>query len=375
MKRKTLALLLCAALLCALAGCGSPRGERTAPAPAPSDAGGQPLPSSSDAPEPEGMALPEPPQSRALSFPLLSAPFSEAETDEMINHNARRCALMDGTAFYCCRLYSDGSRALVRFEIIDNKLRDRKLLVPDCGADFLSLRDGRLYYLASSGLPESVNADGSGRRVELDTPCLSLQLYGGALYCLTADGLLLRLRGTETEALLAGCASAFVSRSGIFYTAASDGRAHLFDPDARTDVTLTASAADTLTVVGTELWYASSEPDGRHICAMDLTSGAERRMGESFSGTADFFRGWDGVCRLRLTAADGQRVIACAQVFDTPLSGWERQSGERRLTRALNDPLRSEELFSPDDAALGFELIMPGGISERSLAADNPPEK
>ncbi|MBR0040910.1 MAG: hypothetical protein IJP64_05985 [Oscillospiraceae bacterium] len=375
MTKKLIALLLCAALLGALAGCGSPRGDTAASAPSPAGAAPESVPSVSEAPAPEGAALPDPPQNRALSFPLLPAPFSDAETDEMINHNARRCALMSGTAFYCCRLYSDGSRALVRFEIIDNKLRDRSLLVPDCGADFLSEHGGRLYYLGADGRPESVKTDGTDRRVELDTPCLSLQLYGGALYCLTADGLLLALRGGEEEALLAGCASAFVSGSGIFYTAASDGRAHLFDPEARTDVTLTASAADTLTVVGTELWYASSEPDGRHICALDLASGAERRMAEPFSGTADFFRGWDGICRLRLTAADGQRVIACAQVFDTPLSGWEKASGERRLTRALNDPLRSEELLAPDGTALGFELIMPGGASERSLAADNPPEK
>ena len=373
MTKKLIALLLCAALLCALAGCGSPLAETAAPVSAdPTPAEDSPAP---DAQPVDNATLPDPPQSMPLGFPLLSEPFSETETDEMINLNARRCALMSGTAFYCCRLYSDGSRALVRFEIVDNKLRDRRLLVPDCGADFLSEQDGRLYYLASSGLPESVRTDGSDRRAELGTPCVSLQLYGGALYCLTAEGLLLRLSGGAEEALLAGCASAFVSGRGIFFTALSDGRAHLFDPDACTDVTLTASAADTLTVIGTELWYASTSGDGRHICALDLASGAERRMAEAFSGAADFFRGWDGVCRLRLTGPDGRRVTECASAFDTPLSGWERESGEIRLTRALNDPLRSEELFSPDGTALGFELIMPGGASELSLAADNPPEK
>ena len=154
MTKKLIALLLCAALLCALAGCGSPLAETAAPVSAdPTPAEDSPAP---DAQPVDNATLPDPPQSMPLGFPLLSEPFSETETDEMINLNARRCALMSGTAFYCCRLYSDGSRALVRFEIVDNKLRDRRLLVPDCGADFLSEQDGRLYYLASSGLPESV---------------------------------------------------------------------------------------------------------------------------------------------------------------------------------------------------------------------------
>ena len=382
MKTKWIALALCAALLITLAGCGRPRADANSAQTAPPKAAEPPqaAPDAQSAPAPEdapspAAAAPEPPRSVPLSFPLLSSAFSAEETDEMINHNARRCALMVVNYYYCCRLYSDGGRALVRFEIVDNKLRDRQLLIPDCGAEFLSESGGRLYCLGADGRPVSVSTDGTDLRVELDTPCLSLQLFDGALYCLAADGTLLRLSGGGREALLAHCSSAFVSRCGVFYTAAADGRAHLFDPAARTDVTLTASAADTLSVIGTELWYAASEPDGRHVCALDLMTGAERRMAEPFSSAADFFRGWDGVCRLRLTLAGEQRSIACAAVFDTPLSGWERESGERRLTRALNAPLRTEELFSADGAALGFSLIMPGGSADLSLAADNPPEK
>ena len=373
MTKSLAALLLCAALLCALAGCGAPRTEtgESVSAAFPGSSPAASVPEKAPAAE----SAPEPPLSVPLSFPLLSSAFSEDETDEMINHNARRCALMVVNYYYCQCLYADGSRALVRYEIVDSYLRDRTRLVADCGADFLSEHDGRLYYLNDDGLPESVKEDGTDRRVELDAACLSLQLRGGELFCLCADGMLLRLSGGEKEVLLAGCASAFVSDRGIFYTAASDGRAHLFDPESRTDVTLTASPADTLTVIGTELWYVSSESDGRHVRALDLVSGAERGMAEAFSGTADFFRGWDGVCRLRLTVPGGQRTAACSAVFDTPLSGWEVSSGETRLTRALDMPLRTEELLFSDGTPRGFELILPGGAGYLSLAADNRPEK
>ena len=273
MTTRPIALLLCAALLLTLAGCGSPRqvndARAGAPEPertAPQTEQGQTLPPAAEAPEQ--------PRSTEASFPLLARVFSDAESEDMANLNARRCALLVVNYYYCRCLYADGSSALVRYEIVDNNLRHRSVLTPDCPADFLSESEGRLYYLNADGAAESVGTDGSGRRVELDAPCLSLQLFNGALYCLLADGTLLALRGGEKEALLAGCARAFVSEQGVFYTAASDGRAHLFDPEALTDVTLTAEAALCPTLIGTTLYYAAEEADGRHLRALDLADGA-----------------------------------------------------------------------------------------------------
>ena len=377
MTTRPIALLLCAALLLTLAGCGSPRqvNDTRAGAPepertAPQTEQGQTLPPAAEAPEQ--------PRSTEASFPLLARAFSDAESEDMANLNARRCALLVVNYYYCRCLYADGSSALVRYEIVDNNLRHRSVLTPDCPADFLSESEGRLYYLNADGAAESVGTDGSGRRVELDAPCLSLQLFNGALYCLLADGTLLALRGGEKEALLAGCARAFVSEQGVFYTAASDGRAHLFDPEALTDVTLTAEAALCPTLIGTTLYYAAEEADGRHLRALDLADGAQRRMAQAFRGELEFFRGWDGQWRLRLDGlggAAGQQTLFLAAAFDAAPAVQSAADAYRRLCRGLGDGLRTDELFSADGAALGFELVLPGGGAYTSLAADNPPEK
>ena len=374
MKKRSIALLLCAALLLALAGCGSPQPqtradgrEREQSAP---QTGAEALPPIAGAPEQ--------PRSAEASFPLLARPFSDAESEAMANHNARRCALLVVNYYYCRCLYSDGSSALVRYEIVDNNLRHRSILTPDCPADFLCESEGRLYYLNADGLPESVGTDGGARRVELDAPCRSLQLRDGALYCLLADGTLFALRGGEKEALLAGCAWAFVSEQGVFYTAASDGRAHLFDPETRTDVTLTAEAALCPTLIGTTLFYAADEADGRHLRALELSDGTQRRMEQAFRGEIEFLRGWDGGWQLRLSGlggASGQQTLALAAAFDDAPTVQSAADAYRRLCRGLGDGLRTDELFSPDGAALGFELVLPGGGAYTSLAADNPPEK
>ena len=377
MTTRLIALLLCAALLLTLAGCGSPRqvNDTRAGAPepertAPQTEQGQTLPPAAEAPEQ--------PRSTEASFPLLARAFSDAESEDMANLNARRCALLVVNYYYCRCLYADGSSALVRYEIVDNNLRHRSVLTPDCPADFLSESEGRLYYLNADGAAESVGTDGSGRRVELDAPCLSLQLFNGALYCLLADGTLLTLRGGEKEVLLAGCARAFVSEQGVFYTAASDGRAHLFDPEALTDVPLTAEAALCPTLIGTTLYYAAEEADGRHLRALDLADGAQRRMAQAFRGELEFFRGWDGQWRLRLDGlggAAGQQTLLLAAAFDDAPAVQSAADAYRRLCRGLGDGLRTDELFSADGAALGFELVLPGGGAHTSLAADNPPEK
>ena len=372
MTTRPIALLLCAALLLTLAGCGSPRqvNDTRAGAPepertAPQTEQGQTLPPAAEAPEQ--------PRSTEASFPLLARAFSDAESEDMANLNARRCALLVVNYYYCRCLYADGSSALVRYEIVDNNLRHRSVLTPDCPADFLSESEGRLYYLNADGAAESVGTDGSGRRVELDAPCLSLQLFDGALYCLLADGTLLALRGGEKEALLAGCARAFVSEQGVFYTAASDGRAHLFDPEALTDVTLTAEAALCPTLIGTTLYYAAEEADGRHLRALDLADGAQRRMAQAFRGELEFFRGWDGQWRLRLDGlggAAGQQTLLLAAAFDDAPAVQSAADAYRRLCRGLGDGLRTDELFSADGAALGFELVLPGGGAHTSLAVN-----
>ena len=374
MKARLIAFLLCATLLLTLAGCGMSRQNQE-----PHTATGE---TEQDVPQTArdlsaGEEELQPPQHVEAVFPLISRPFSDAESEAMANHNARRCALMVLNYYYCRCLYADGSTALVRYEIIDNNLRHRTILVSDCPADCLSEENGRLYYLNASDFPESVGTDGTERRTELDAACLSLQLRDGTLYCLVTDGVLLAVREGKQEELLSNCTWAFVSEQGIFYTSSDDGRAYLLDLSSRTAVTLTDEAAQNPIVIGTMLYYSSEEPDGLHLRALDLATGTQQRMNAAFHGKADYFRAWDGRWQLRassLAGASGQQVLYCTAAFD-PSPAVENVTGSQlRRCRGIDDVLHTDELFSPDGSALGFELVLPGGGSYASLAADNQPE-
>ena len=378
MRKKAIALMLCAALMAALAGCGRPQTEPDSRVSG-NDQGISEMPQKDPESVPVLAELPDPPRDVQANYPILARSFSDAESESMANHNAKRCALLVVNYYYCRCLYSDGSCSLVRYEIIDNNLRHRTKLISDCPADYLSEFDGRLYYLNADGFPESIETDGTGRRIELDAACQSLQREGDALYCLLSDGTLLALRGDRREALIGNCSWAFVSEQGVFYTSASDGKLHLLDPEARTDVTLTSEAASSPMLIGEKLFFVSDEPDGRHICALNLSDGTQQRMADAFRGEAEYYRGWDGSWQMRLTSlggSAGQQMVSCSEAFAvSPSMGGSMPGDWIRRCRGVDDVVRTDELFSADGTPLGFELVLPGGGSYPSLAADNEPEK
>ena len=307
-------------------------------------------------------------------FPLLSAPFSESESEAMVNHNAARFALLVDNFYYTRGYYADGGCALVRYEVIDATLHRRTVLVDDGGAEYLTEMGGRLYYLGREHTVESVSTGGGDAREELALRCRSLQLYDGALLALLEDGSLLALREGERETLLGGCSWAFASSAGIFYTALSDGRAHLYRPETRTDVTLTAAAAETPTVIGQTLYYLAREGDGGHLCALDLSDGTSRRMASPVSREPDFIRlgsGW-GVRLFGLPGETQQRTAACEALFDEPLVSTTAEPGRLFVCRGLDGELRTDEILYLDGTPLGTALILPDGRSYPLYAEDNP---
>lgn len=348
--------LLMAAPLCACGGAGRRAEEAAAPA--------EEAPAAAET----VTAIDEP------AFPLLSAPFSESESEAMVNHNAARFALLVDNFYYTRGYYADGGCALVRYEVIDESLHHRTVLVDDCGADYLTETGGRLYYLNSAHTVESVSTGGGDVREELALRCRSLQPYDGALLALAEDGTLLSLRGGETETLLGGCSWAFASSAGVFYTALSDGRVHLYRPEARTDVTLTAAAAETPTVIGRTLYYLAREGDGGHLCALDLSDGTSRRMASAVSRAPDFIRlgsGW-GVRLFGLVGETQQRTAACEALFDEPLVSTTAEPGRLFVCRGLDGDLRTDEILYLDGTPLGTALILPDGRSYPLYAEDNP---
>ena len=357
MKERRLAALLCALLLLPLCACG--RGGGTEPkAPDPARA-----PTESAPAAPARVSL-------APSFPLPAAPFDESASEAMLNHACRRCALMVENYYYSGCVLSDGTRALLRFEVIDTGIYRPEILRRDCGADFLCERDGRLYYLGPGGRPESMTLEGKDCRTELDAACRSLQLFDGALCCLRADGTLLALRGGAEETLLDGCASAFVCGEGVFYTDAAEGRAHFYVPGSHSDYALTEGRAEILAVIGESLLYLAPEGGGLSLCALSLADGSTQRTAGVLAAAPDFFRAFDGSLQLRLSFSGGaQRVVPYAGVFDAALSA-PAPEGEIRICRALDYDLHTDELLGPSGETLGFALVLPDGREQRYMAED-----
>lgn len=362
MKKKSLILIL-AALAVLLAACGRTQSEPVAQTPPPA------------APAEATPAVPqELPPETASAFPLLSAPLSELESEAMINHNALRCALLVENYYFRGELFADGSRALVRYEVIDNGLHKREVLVKNCAAEALCAMNGRLYYLGDGARVESVSFSGGDRRTVWDEPCRNLQLYDGALYALTQEGRFVCL--DTGEVLVENCFDAILTTQGVFYAALPDARAHLFDAAAHTDVTLTTEAAEGLTVIGTRLYYTAPDADGRHLRALDLVSGERFSQTAPFTGRADYLTDEDGDWALRLCGLFGEQqlLVKCEGVFDEHVNARRLESGSLVRCRGLDGFLRTDELLSPDGESLGFSLITPEGRAITVLAAENRPE-
>ena len=361
MKKKSLILIL-TALAVLLAACGRARPREAAET--------QPPAAAEQTPPAPAQELPPETES---AFPLLLRPFSELESEDMINHNARRCALLAETWYFQTERFSDGSRALVRYAVIDNGLHERSVLVKNCAAEALCAMNGRLYFLGDGAHVESVSLSGGDRRSVWDEPCRNLQLYDGALYVLTQSGALVCLDTGET--LLEGCSDAFLTEQGIFYTAA-DGRAHLYDRAARTDTTLSAESAEGLTVIGTRLYYVTAEDDGRHLCALDLMSGERFRQNAPFGSVYDIISERDGGWSLRVFGLYGeeQLCVPLDGAFAEHVNAERLESGRIYRCRNLDGWLRTDEILSTEGESLGLVFVMPEGGRFTVLAAENRPE-
>ena len=347
MIKKLCALALCAALLISLAGCGrapAAETERTSPTPETSVPTAVP-----DAPP----AVTE----SAAAPTVVVSPFTDAQAADMLNFNCRGCALLAENMYYACALRAEGGSSLASYEVIDGNLLRFTVLVEDCGAEYLHMLGGRLYYLASDGRPESVSPDGSGRRTELDRPCRSQQLRGDNFIYLLKDGTLITDAG---DTLLEGCSYAYVGDSGIFYISAADGSLHFYDGAAKADVCLAGSVSTAPLVEGGTLYCADA--DGRPF-SLDLSSGERRECAVAYAVSPDYFYdstlGW--AARVMFAGTE-QQTYALSSLFSDAPEAAGKSIGSYRVCRGFDGELRTDEIFSSDGAAQGFALVLPYGF-------------
>lgn len=186
------------------------------------------------------------------------------------------------------------------------------ILADDCVPEFLTVFDGRLYYINSrrGNVIESAALDGSDRRVISDEGCGWLEIYSGELYFNDAEAKYRHMKpdGSGDTLLLQGpCFYPYIFDGHVIY---QDGRDEcLYMADASTGETLRLSyvPAYAPVIIGGELYATEKTNAGYGIYKLDFASGtAQSYEGHVLGSTAELYissEEW----QLRYPDADGKQ--------------------------------------------------------------------
>ncbi len=248
--------------------------------------------------------------------------FGRAESLAMANYLCKNRALLTGEYLYTLDFDAELKPVLGRYRVVDNTLREFTVLVEDCVAEYLTEDDGALYYL-NRGCLERLGADGV-RRV-LCEGAYSLQLYGGRLYFLDAEGRLCRMEtdGSGRTTLLAERVDyPYVMGDLLLAQKGADKALYLLEPESGSEWRLTEGAAYAPLRVGQTLYFTAERDGGKRLCSLELDGGeAAELSGEPLRGAAEFLYsgGWQSrialageLLRQRLLPLDGAEARDCA---------------------------------------------------------------
>lgn len=158
------------------------------------------------------------------------------------------------------------------------------LIDADCQASYISIYNGRLYYIRSSFSDNSVSAvsclpDGSDSFTLYDGDCKYLQFHGDRIWFTDSDGHLISCLPDGTDRIIHDAPSQvftpyFIDNCRLIYQSGTDGqRLHLFNLDSGEDIRLTYHAAMNPVISGTDLYYTTPVTGESffHLCKLDLS--------------------------------------------------------------------------------------------------------
>ena len=158
------------------------------------------------------------------------------------------------------------------------------LIDPDCEASYVTMYDGRLYYVRSSCIDDSVRVvsclpDGSDNITVYEGLCHYLQAHEGRLWFTGPDDRLLSCLPDGSDLIICDVPSQvyspyFIDRSRFIYQSGSDGQClHLYDLSSGDDIRLTYQAGLNPVLSGSDLFYATPVSGERfcHLCRLDLS--------------------------------------------------------------------------------------------------------
>lgn len=249
---KKLLPILCALLLC---GCArKPEPPAAVPNPPPTAAPEQ-------TPEPE-----------KLTFPTLS----DAGSLQMANHMSVDRACTDGDVLYTFDFDAAFEPVLVRFKITEKGLAERTELISGCVPEYLTLYDGRLYFV-SDGAVQSVKTDGKDRKTLAENVSGDLMIADDMLWYRDADGRFCRaqLDGKNAEVVIDKlCFYPYAAGDVIIYQDDADGETlHICSPEKQLDGRLTDIPAYEYVILGDALYFTTLTENG--LCPARLGADGE----------------------------------------------------------------------------------------------------
>ena len=360
---RKIALILLALLLTGCAAQVPEETPRPGPAPAPAvTAQASPASPADDAPaEAAGQAVPEAVEEAA------SKSFSAADTAAMSSYMSANRWLCAGEWFYGLDFDEAQRPILAAFRLRSGKLNSYHILCRDCVPEYLSLLDGKLYFLCEGSL-QRLDLGTRARETLLEGPLKSLQIHDGALILTDGEGRLLRCDpdAENIETLIEGpCGYAWAMPEGVLYQDEADGaclRLRLWSGE---DRRLTAAAGYAPLRIGDTVWYSQRDREGSVLASVELGDGTVTRFEtETLRGAAELIPTAEGWTLRVFLAGDGwrQQLLRPGETAgeDCAYSGY-------RLCDYVGENGRIDAAYDPDGRLRCFVLADAGGTELRFI--------
>lgn len=306
----------------------------------------------------------------------LSTSFDTEQSERMASFMGENRALLAENMLYCLAYDEDYAPVLASYEIVDGSLTGFSILAEDCVPRYLSLWEGRLYYINGSGSAsiESIAADGSDRRVLVGESCRCLQIWDGSLYFCDASGRFCRADGNGGEKTVLiddTCFYAYCMDGSVLYQSGSDGESlHLFRLEDGTDTKLTGTVSYAPVRIENTLWYTQKTDEGSRIGSLSLETGALQTYDmPPIQGAAEFIHdGQLGWC-ARVVPADVRQEQSVIPLAELESGAWSPcgYSGYRLCDWA--GPLRIDAAYENGGRLRSFVLVSPDGSETEYLSA------
>lgn len=287
--------------------------------------------------------------------------FGDEESLAMANYLCANRALFVEEYFYTLDYDETLRPVLGRYRVVDNNLREFTVLVENCVAEYLCT-DGEALYYINGGRAERLPL-GGGKARTLCADARTLQLHGGRLYYLDAEGRFCRMEtdgGAQTVLLEGPCDYPYVLGGLLLVQKGAQNALWLRELEGEGEWRLTDGAAYAPLLIGRELFFTMETDGGKRLCSLELGGGDVRILSDTpLRGTAEFFPedGW----RTRL-ALEGDLLRQRILPLDAPDGAGEdcAYSGYHLLDY-VGAKLRVDAVYEAGGRLNSFMLYTPDG--------------